>query len=281
MMKKKRYSLLLAVVIAAVAIGGCKKQNELKVRKSIEEWSQNDIIQINNVRKSVLEDGTEKSFVWTIIVNKKDKMICDKTVSEGPNGEKAEATIYYGVEDGKAYQISKSSGDKTYKKRFFENDGVVKSYMNLEPMTITRKSMIEILGEEKSGNKNYTKVKVTTPDFQRIQDKAKMKEAYENAKESPIYQEQFQKAEKEYENHKEEMFIWFDEDWKLQKAEKDTSVNDKFVDVITKAYFDVNGENAKETAMVKTSTYCQEFLTGKKCDKIVMPAEFEVLEEDK
>lgn len=283
MTKQKIWSaILIIVIVAAMAAGSWQKENgmskdEAWIRKSIEEWNNSEMVQVKNVKKSTMENGNEKTLAWKVTVDKTTKMICNKTISEDPAVGIMEVTTYFGMEDGKMYQLNKGSYDETYTKQIMEDEGLLESYLKWEAVPLTENSVIEVLGEDTIDGRRYTKVKITTPDFKRLQDRKEMKEMYREAKKSETYQKELAEAEVKYENHKEETIAWFDENRKLRKAKTDTSVNDRFTDAVTRAYLGAMGAAVENEEVLQNSICEQQFLSGEECDKIEIPTEYEIL----
>lgn len=280
-MKKK--SLIMVVIMAMVSatlMSGCKKEEGTEwVRESIQKLNESKVIQINSTSEVTLEDGEEQFSEKEMIVDKTQKQVSIKIVDKGTSDGDIESNMFFGVEDGNAYQIANNSFDGKYTKMIAGTEQNLKLYLEPETVEITEKSKIEILGEETVNGEKLTKVKIVTPDFTHIQDKEEYKAMYEAAKQSENYKEQLEKAEKEYVNSKEETIVWFNEKKEAVKAERDTSLSQRFRGIMFRASFD-GSDMTWSTALTKKSFYCMEFLTGNVCNKIEMPTEYEEFESE-
>lgn len=278
-MKRKMWSIYLVIsVVSAMFMCACTKQNEMSertewVKKSIEQWNQTTRIQVNSTSEKTLGDGSGKMQAEKIAVDKKEKQIYHSVVIQSDLDGRKEYVEYYGVEDGKSYQITFDS--EKYVKQVIGEENRLKSYFELAPVKITEKTEIEVLGTDVIDEKEYIKVKFVIPDFQRIQEKDETKQLYEIAKKSTTYRKELREAEEMYADYKEEAVVWFDRNLHPVKSESDRTIHDKFIDTIMKAYFDTMEIEAEENAIIEKSVLRREYLTGEQCDKIEMPTEYE------
>lgn len=283
-MKKRMISAILVVITFSAMLACAQSEEKNKegtewVKDAIQKFNESDLIQMKEILEETKEDGSTDITINEEVLDKKGKQVYIKTTVSNTEGGEWEAENYFVFENGKTCQLSKQEADRSWMKQVNGGEELINMYLDMEKIRFQDNMDIEIMGEEEIDGKQYTKVKLTTSDYKRLKERQDINMMYDEAVKSKKYKEEIQKAEKEYQNSKDTIIVWFNKDREPIMTESDSTLKNRFVNAVMCGYLDMTAGDVSSVEVIQKSVQRKELISGEQCEKIEIPTEYEWVEE--